>query len=157
MSGRTPVAVDADGNVRLPVGQVILRAQPRALIVGTVTALAVLMAALVALAWGDYPLSVPQVVQALLSDQGFATRVVTHGETLTSRTTAEELRIDAGTDVSRPSAMGRAARVPSRAPKRPWTSADDTARVVRPDAAAPSERSSSSDLRCAMVLARTIV
>ena len=77
MSGRTPVAVDADGNVRLPVGQVILRAQPRALIVGTVTALAVLMAALVALAWGDYPLSVPQVVQALLSDQGFATRVVT--------------------------------------------------------------------------------
>ena len=44
---------------------------------GTVTALAVLMAALVALAWGDYPLSVPQVVQALLSDQGFATRVVT--------------------------------------------------------------------------------
>lgn len=52
-------------------------APTRRRVVATVaTAVAVVVLAVVAMGLGDYPLSVPEVLAAIVSDQGFATRIV---------------------------------------------------------------------------------
>lgn len=68
---------DADGYARLTVGSTIVRTHWRSLIVGSIITIVVIVLALVALAWGDYPLTIPEVVRALFTDQGFATKIVT--------------------------------------------------------------------------------
>ena len=61
--------------LRLPGG--FLPLPRRALIVMGIAALAILALAILALCLGDYPLTPQEVVAALLSDQGFASRIVT--------------------------------------------------------------------------------
>lgn len=75
MSTRALVA--GDGYARLRIGRTIVRAHRRSLIVGAAITCALIVLALVALAWGDYPLTIPEVVQALVTDQGFASTIVT--------------------------------------------------------------------------------
>lgn len=77
MSARSAVAVDRDGYARVRVRGAIVRVHRRTAVVGSVVAVAVVGLALVALAWGDYPLTIPQVLSALFTDQGFATKIVT--------------------------------------------------------------------------------
>ena len=80
MTGRGAVVTDArpagrPGTLRMPVLGIRLR--PRSVMVSTVIALACLAVGLVALGTGDYPLSVPEVLRAMVAtDGGFATTVV---------------------------------------------------------------------------------
>jgi iron complex transport system permease protein len=48
----------------------------RSVIIGSIITLALVALALVSLALGDYPLSIPEVVAAIVSDQGFASTIV---------------------------------------------------------------------------------
>ncbi len=66
-------AVTTPGGVRARVPDP--RRRSRVAVAGL--AVAALLLALVALGLGDYPLSVPEVVRALVSDQGFASTIVT--------------------------------------------------------------------------------
>lgn len=77
MSLRTLLTPDRDGYARFTIGSTIVRAHRRTVLVNSALVLGVIVLGLVALAWGDYPLSIPQVVQALFTDQGFATKIVT--------------------------------------------------------------------------------
>lgn len=77
MSGRALLAADADGRLRVQAAGTILRIGRRPALVAVGLAAALVLLALCAAAWGDYPLSIPDVVRALVSDQGFATTVVT--------------------------------------------------------------------------------
>ncbi|MCK2022105.1 iron chelate uptake ABC transporter family permease subunit [Microbacterium sp. kSW2-24] len=65
-----------DGHLALPVPGGFVPVHRRGLLVGGVTALGILVLALLALCLGDYPLSLPEVTAALFSDQGFASRIV---------------------------------------------------------------------------------
>lgn len=77
MSARAFLAADQDGYARVTVGRTILRTHRRSLVVVAAVAVVVILLALVALAWGDYPLTIPEVVQAMFTDQGFASTIVT--------------------------------------------------------------------------------
>jgi len=66
-----------DGYLGLPVPGGRIPLSRRGLLVGVITSAAIVAVALTALAVGDYPLSVSEVVAALFSDQGFASTVVT--------------------------------------------------------------------------------
>lgn len=77
MSVRERLAPDQDGYARIVIGSTVLRTHRRSLFVTATIAVVVIVLALVALAWGDYPLSIPEVVQAIFTDQGFATKIVT--------------------------------------------------------------------------------
>ncbi|CAQ03132.1 FecCD family ABC transporter permease [Clavibacter sepedonicus] len=73
-AGRRPAA-RIPGTVRLPV--VGIRLQRREVLVGAALAVAILALALVALGTGDFPLTVPEVIRAmLLPDGSFASTIV---------------------------------------------------------------------------------
>ena len=61
----------------LPIPGGVWRLDARTAVVSSLLVAAVVVLALVALGVGDYPLSVPEVVRAMVSDQGFASTVVT--------------------------------------------------------------------------------
>ncbi|MBM6621712.1 iron chelate uptake ABC transporter family permease subunit [Micrococcaceae bacterium RIT802] len=64
------------GHLHLPVPGGSIRIPRRPLAVGAALAAAVLLLALVALGLGDYPLNLGQVISAMASDQGFASKIV---------------------------------------------------------------------------------
>ncbi len=63
-------------NLYLPVPGGSIPVARRAVVVGSILAIAIVALGLLALGLGDYPLSIPQVLSAIVSDQGFASRVV---------------------------------------------------------------------------------
>ena len=65
-----------DGHLGIPVPGGAVRLHLRSGLVGLVGAALTLLLAAVALGIGDYPLSIPEVVDAALTDQGFASTVV---------------------------------------------------------------------------------
>ena len=73
---RPLLAADADGCVRLTLGTGVVRVHRRTLVIALVLGALVLGLGLVALTWGDYPLSVAEVIRALTSDQGFVSTIV---------------------------------------------------------------------------------
>lgn len=73
---RALLAADHDGYARLALGRSILRVHRRTLLIALVLAALVIGLALVAMTWGDYPLSVPEVIRALVTDQGFVSTIV---------------------------------------------------------------------------------
>ena len=73
---RALLAADHDGYARLALGRSILRVHRRTLLIALVLAALVTGLALVAMTWGDYPLSVPEVIRALVTDQGFVSTIV---------------------------------------------------------------------------------
>lgn len=65
-----------DGHLGLPVPGGRIPISRRGLLVGVIASSGIIVVALTALTLGDYPLSVPEVIAALFSDQGFASRIV---------------------------------------------------------------------------------
>jgi iron complex transport system permease protein len=66
-----------DGYFALPVPGGHLPVPRRGTLIVLLAIVALVAVGLLALCLGDYPLSLPQVITALFSDQGFATRIVT--------------------------------------------------------------------------------
>ena len=64
------------GKIRVPLPGASILVPRRSMLVGVGAFAAIVVVALVALSLGDYPLSLPQVVAALTSDQGFASKIV---------------------------------------------------------------------------------
>ncbi len=65
-----------DGHLGLPVPGGSIPISRRALLVGVITTTAIIVVALMALSLGDYPLSIPEVIAAIFTDQGFASTIV---------------------------------------------------------------------------------
>ncbi|KAA9394856.1 iron-enterobactin ABC transporter permease [Kocuria coralli] len=65
-----------DGHLSFPVPGGAFRVHRRSFIVGLVVTALTLLLALVALGSGDYPLSIPEVLTAAFTDQGFASKIV---------------------------------------------------------------------------------
>lgn len=63
-------------NLHIPVPGGSIPVARRSVIVGSIITLAVIALALASLALGDYPLSIPEVVAAIFTDQGFASKIV---------------------------------------------------------------------------------
>lgn len=73
---RALVLADRDGYARLTLAGSTLRLRRRTLGVSLVLAALVLVLGLVAMTLGDYPLTIPEAVRALVSDQGFTSTIV---------------------------------------------------------------------------------
>lgn len=73
---RPLLAADQDGYARLTLGRTILRVHRRTLLLALVLAVLVIGLALTAMTWGDYPMTVAQVIQAPVTDQGFVSTIV---------------------------------------------------------------------------------
>jgi iron complex transport system permease protein len=65
-----------DDHLALPVPGGSIPIPRRGLLVGAITSAAVVVVASIALGLGDYPLSIPEVFRAIVTDQGFVSRIV---------------------------------------------------------------------------------
>lgn len=71
-----PIRRDGDGYIGLPAPGGVIRLHRRSVVVGLCLAALTSVVALVGLGIGDYPLSIPEVLAAVFTDQGFASRIV---------------------------------------------------------------------------------
>lgn len=74
---RVPIRLGArDGHLAVPVPGGTVRIARRGLLVGVIGTATTSILALLALGIGDYPLSIPEVVSAAVTDQGFSSTIV---------------------------------------------------------------------------------